>query len=155
MLQFRNAVIKNWQRSWGTGLALLALLAWCMPTLAIGCITSAMQQPTIPLHCSAMNLGALPDSPNMQQMPCCHKIPVPSSLSSHSNFGVISTDGHLNLLTASFPCSHAPLWALLIALPNVNCEGDVKSTFSLENFSPPPAIYPVSQLADRAPPSLI
>ncbi len=139
-------VITTWQRSWGTALALLALLAWCMPTIAMGC---AVMPSVALLHCSEMN----PDAAEMQQMPCCHKIPLPQSQSSHSHYAVLSTDGHLPIPSVAYPPSHAPLWALLIV--STDLDVDVKVVFPPKNFSPPSVVYAVSQLAGRAPPSLI
>jgi hypothetical protein len=150
----RNAVIQNWQRSWGTALSLLALLAWCLPTLMMGCVINAMPS-VVSLQCSEIYSGISPGAANMQEMPCCHKIPVPQTQSTNSQSAVISTDGHINLSTISFPPSHAPLWALLIASPNFEEDGDVKSTFPLENFSSPPSAEAASPLLGRAPPSLI
>ncbi|MEO6907309.1 MAG: hypothetical protein ABI210_05420, partial [Abditibacteriaceae bacterium] len=72
----QNAVLKRWQRSWGTALALLAMLAWCMPTLAMGCAMSVMPSAAM-LHCSEASPDVSPDAANMQQMPCCHKFPLP------------------------------------------------------------------------------
>lgn len=141
----QNAVLKKWQRSWGAALALLALLSWCMPTLAMGCV--AMQSASS-LHCSEMS-----PSVDMQQMPCCHKIPLPQSQTSTTYSAVLSTDGHVQIASVATPPSHAPLWALLIV--SADYDVDVKAVFPPEKFFPPPVVYAASQLAGRAPPSLI
>lgn len=150
----QNALIKNWQRSWGMALALLALLTWGMPVLAMACAMGTMP-PSVSMQCDEMNSDGAPDSGDTQQMPCCYDVPVPQSSSTDSHFAVISTDGHINLSTVAFPSSHAPLWALLIASPDFNCDVDVKSTFPLENFSSPTSATTAAPLHGRAPPSLI
>lgn len=150
----QRTVLKKWQRSWGTALALVALLAWCMPTIAMACAISSMP-PDAMLQCNKMASGVSLEAHNAGQMPCCEKVPIPPSSSINTYSAVISTDGHANLLSVEFPVSHAPLWALLIAAPDFNCDAAVKSTFPLENFSSPPSAEAATPLRGRAPPSLI
>jgi hypothetical protein len=149
-----NGVLKKWQNSRGIAFALLALLAWCMPTFALGCTINAMP-PGVSLQCREMALDVSSIASDQQQMPCCSKIPVPQTPSTSSHSGIISTDGHINVLAIAFPNSHAPLWALLIAAPKFEDVANVKSTFPLKNFSSPPSAEAASPLPGRAPPSLI
>ena len=116
-----------------------------MPTLVMGC---AVMPSAVMLHCSEMNPNV-----DMQQMPCCHKIPLPKSQSSNTHSAVLSTDGHIQISSVAYPSSHAPLWALMIV--SADYDVDVKAVFPPENFSPPSVVHAVSQLAGRAPPSLI
>jgi hypothetical protein len=146
----QNVVLKNWQRSWGTALALLAMLAWCLPTLAMGCALSSMP-PVVLLNCSG-NSGTVPDDADMQQMPCCQKVPIPQSSSSNTQLVALSKDSHLQILSIAYPHPHAPLWALITP---VRDDVDVTVAFPIDNFSHPPAVHAVSPLHGRAPPSLI
>jgi hypothetical protein len=106
------------------------------------------------LQCNEMASGASSETIT-EQLPCCQKVPVPPSSSANTYSAVISTDGHVQISTVAYPPSHAPLWALLIASPKFEDVANIKSTFPPENFSPPSDVYAVSQLASRAPPSLI
>lgn len=148
-----NIALKKWQRSWGTALALLALLAWCMPALAMGCAMNSMPS-AASLHCSEMSSGVLSGVAS-QQMPCCQKIPVPRPASTTTHPAVFRTDGHVKILIIAFSNPHAPLWALLNASPNFICDASVKPVFPAGNFSPPPSTEAPSSLLGRAPPSLI
>ena len=148
----RNTVLKNWQRSWGATLALLAMLAWCMPTLAIGCAMSSTSSAVL-LDCNGMNSGNLADAATMQQMPCCHRFPLPRSFSTLTHPVAFSVDGHLQVLSVSYLHLQVSFWVLLSAA--VNYDVDTKVAFPLDHFSHPPAVHVASQLHGRAPPSLI
>lgn len=147
-----DRVTKNWQQRWGAALALVALLAWCMPTLAMGCAIGAMTHAEM-VNCSEMHSDVLSGTSDVQQMPCCNKIPLPSSSSSETHSAVLSTDGHLQILEVAYPPPYTPLWTLPIKAPGYGV--DIKSAFFPETFSPPPTIYVTSQLYGRAPPFLI
>lgn len=142
-----SAAFKNWQRSWGTALALLAVLSWCMPVLAMGCAVSAMP-PMASLRCN-MDMAGAP------QMPCCQKIPVPATPSADHHSAFCCLDGSADLLILSFPQPHTPLWGLVIAPPGFT-PGVLRATrFYRFRFFYPPSANADAPASGRAPPFLV
>jgi hypothetical protein len=145
-----SAAFKKWQHSWSMALALLAVMAWCMPVLAMSCAVSVMP-PAASLHC---NMNA-PDVAGAQQMPCCQKIPIPPTPSQDNHLAFCCLDGNIDLFLVSFPKPYAPLWALVIASPKFPRSAFGTTTFYLHKFSHPPSLIAYSTVPGRAPPFLV
>jgi hypothetical protein len=90
-----------------------------------------------------------------RRMPCCRKIPVPSTPSQDNHPAFCCLDGNVDLFVVLCPKPHAPLWGLVSASPKFTHSAFDEINFYLQKFSLSPSSNAYSLVSGRAPPSRV